>query len=135
MVTYRSVNALMDPTPGLVEAACQVLADPTRRAILDVLHGGEQTAGALAERFPISRPAVSRHLRVLRHASLVRETRRGRNRVYRLDTAPLRALDTWLDRYRIFWAARLTDLRDVVEARRRDQGADLPKSPDDDCSP
>ncbi|MCX6464019.1 MAG: metalloregulator ArsR/SmtB family transcription factor [Pseudonocardiales bacterium] len=76
------------------------LADPVRREIVELLADGEVTAGAIADRFPVSRPAVSRHLRVLREAGLVRATERGRERVYRLDRAPLAELDRWLERYR-----------------------------------
>jgi DNA-binding transcriptional ArsR family regulator len=82
------------------------LADPVRREIVELLADGEVTAGAIADRFPVSRPAVSRHLRVLREAGLVRATERGRERVYRLDRAPLAELDRWLERYRPFPAER-----------------------------
>ncbi|MGH7337877.1 MAG: metalloregulator ArsR/SmtB family transcription factor, partial [Myxococcota bacterium] len=74
--------------------AFEAIADPTRRQILDLLSAGEYRAGELARRFPISRPALSRHLRVLRHARLVRETRRGRHRFYALCPDPLREVDT-----------------------------------------
>ncbi len=76
------------------------LADPVRREIVELLVAGEVTAGAIADRFPVSRPAVSRHLRVLREAGLVRATERGRERVYALERAPLGELDRWLDRFR-----------------------------------
>ena len=82
------------------------LADPVRREIVELLAGGEVTAGAIADRFPVSRPAVSRHLRVLREAGLVRATERGRERVYRLDRAPLAELDRWLEGYRPFVVER-----------------------------
>lgn len=82
-----------------------------------MLRGGEQTAGRIAEAFPVSRPAISRHLRVLRQARLVRETRRGRLRVYRLDAAPLAQIEQWLAAYRTHWAARLVDLKEFVEQR------------------
>jgi DNA-binding transcriptional ArsR family regulator len=76
------------------------LADPVRREIVELLAGGDVTAGAIAGRFPVSRPAVSRHLRVLREAGLVRSEVRGQQRVYALDRAALVELDRWLDRFR-----------------------------------
>lgn len=111
-------------SPAL-ERACHALGDPTRRAILDLLRGGERPAGELAARFPISRPAVSKHLRVLREAGLVSERREGRHRLYALDPRPLAELDQWLQTYRTFWAARLLDLKRVVEDQHaRETAAD-----------
>lgn len=93
------------------------IADPTRREILDLLRCGERSAGEIAEQFPVSRPAISRHLRVLREAGLVRERREAQSRIYRLDLKPLRELDRWLEHYRVFWAARLQALKHHVESR------------------
>jgi DNA-binding transcriptional ArsR family regulator len=98
------------------ETAFQALADPTRRAVLDLLRRGSQPAGAIAQAFPVSRPAISKHLRLLRHAHLVREHREGRHRVYRLNPEPLRAVDAWLDQYREFWKFSLTNLKSFVES-------------------
>lgn len=95
------------------------VADPTRRAILDLLRDGPLCAGDLATRFPVSRPAVSRHLRVLRGAGLVRESRQAQLRVYALNPAPLREVDGWLAGYRVFWGARLHDLKRFVEGQER----------------
>jgi DNA-binding transcriptional ArsR family regulator len=103
----------------LLERACHALGDPTRRAILDRLRERERPAGELARGFPISRPAVSQHLRVLREAGLVAERRDGRRRLYRLEPAPLAELDAWLAGYRAFWSARLHDLKRVAEAVER----------------
>jgi DNA-binding transcriptional ArsR family regulator len=94
----------------LLVHAFDALADPTRRTIVELLTGGELEAGAIAERFPVSRPAVSRHLRVLRETGLVRAREDGRRRLYSLDPAPLVELDAWLARYRIFWTNRLDAL-------------------------
>lgn len=99
------------------EAAFGALADPTRRAVLDLLRRGSLPAGQIARAFTVSRPAVSKHLRILRQARLVQEERKGRNRVYRLNPGPLRAVDTWLDRYRRLWQANLGNLKQFVEAR------------------
>lgn len=92
------------------------IADPTRRAILDALRGRERSAGEIARLFPVSRPAISRHLRVLRGAGLVRERRAARSRFYSLDAAPLRDVGRWLEHYRLFWGARLQDLKRHVES-------------------
>ena len=98
------------------EATFQALADPTRRAVLDLLRRGSQAAGEIAGAFPISRPAISKHLRLLRRAHLVREHREGRHRVYQLNPEPLRAVDSWLDQYRNFWKMNLANLKTFVEA-------------------
>ena len=98
------------------EATFQALADPTRRAVLDLLRGGSQPAGQIAGAFPVSRPAISKHLRLLRRAHLVREHREGRHRVYHLNPEPLRAVDSWIEQYRSFWTASLTNLKAFVEA-------------------
>src|SRR6516225_7186118 len=87
------------------EATFGALADPTRRAVLDLLRRGSQPAGRIASAFPVSRPAISKHLRLLRRAHLVREHREGRHRVYQLNPEPLRAVDSWIEQYRVFWAA------------------------------
>lgn len=92
------------------------LADPTRRAVLDLLRGGSLPAGRIAEAFPVSRPAISKHLRLLRRASLVTEARRSRHRLYTLNPAPLKAIDAWLNQYRVFWEASLKSLKAVVES-------------------
>src|SRR6202167_1370981 len=82
------------------EATFQALADPTRRAVLDLLRRGSQTAGEIAAGFPVSRRAISTHQRLLRRACRVREHREGRHRVYQLNPEPLRAVDSWFDQYR-----------------------------------
>src|SRR5580704_749920 len=98
------------------EATFQALADPTRRAVLDMLRRGSQPAGNIAGAFSVTRPAISKHLRLLRRAHLVREHREGRNRVYQLNPEPLRAVDSWLEHYRSFWSANLASLKSFVES-------------------
>ena len=98
-----------------VDAAFDALADPTRRALLDLLRSGSKPAGEIAEAFPVSRPAISRHLRVLRSAKLVREHRRGRHRFYEINPQPLRAVDQWMEQYRVFWDSKLADLKAFIE--------------------
>ena len=103
--------------------ALAAVADPTRRQILDLLVDAEVTAGELAAAFPVSRPAVSRHLRVLREAGLVRVRSDGRRRLYALDPGPLRELDAWLDPYRRLWSQRLDALDTEIRRGRRDRRA------------
>ena len=98
------------------EATFSALADPTRRAVLDLLLGGKLPAGQIAQTFPVSRPAISKHLRVLRHARLVRTHRVGRQRLFELNPGPLKSVDLWLSRYRAFWQNELSNLKDFVES-------------------
>ena|ERR1051326_2972926 len=98
------------------EAIFSALADPTRRAVLDMLRQGSQPAGQIARAFPISRPAISKHLSLLRRAHLVEERREGRHRVYQLNPAPLQAVDHWINHYRVFWQTSLTNLKAFVES-------------------
>jgi DNA-binding transcriptional ArsR family regulator len=106
-----------------VDAVVGAISDSVRREILVLLRGGSMTAGAIAGRFPISRPAVSRHLRVLREAGLVVDTADGRERVYRLDIEPLAEVDAWLAPFRTGWGARLDALETEVRRTRRDRRA------------
>ena len=87
-----------------------VLAEPHRRRILDLLRETEQPVGALVKALPLSQPAVSKHLRVLRDAGLVSVRVDAQRRVYRVRAEPLRELDSWLEPYRHMWAGRLDDL-------------------------
>ncbi|MBV9183783.1 MAG: winged helix-turn-helix transcriptional regulator [Acidobacteria bacterium] len=97
------------------DAAFSALADPTRRAVLDLLRGGVRPSGDIARQFPVSRPAISKHLRILRRAHLVEERRQGRHRLYRLNPEPLKSVDSWLEHYRNFWTASLSNLKSFVE--------------------
>lgn len=97
------------------------IADPTRRAILDLLRQGDLCAGELARRFPVSRPAIAKHVRILRNAGMLREHRRAQQRIYSLDPAALGEIDAWLAPYRLFWAARLTDLKQLIETEETGQ--------------
>jgi DNA-binding transcriptional ArsR family regulator len=88
------------------------IADPTRRAILTQLAAGDENVGGLAGRFPMSFNAVSKHVKVLERAGLVRRRVQGREHVLRLEAGPLREASRWLEHYRSFWDARL----DALEA-------------------
>jgi DNA-binding transcriptional ArsR family regulator len=104
-----------------------VLCDPVRRRILELLVDGEQTSGALTaviqREFGISQPAVSQHLRVLRDNGFAAVRADGARRLYTVEAAPLREVDVWLERFRGFWNQRLdalaTELARGARARRR----------------
>lgn len=102
--------------------ALAALADPIRRQIVEMLADRERDAGELAAVFPVSRPAVSRHLRVLREAGLVRVRPQAQRRVYALDPRPLEELARWLERYRGFWGQRLDALETELARGRRARG-------------
>ena len=93
----------------------RAIADPTRRAILDRLRAGGAPVNALAADFAQTRPAISKHLRVLKQARLVKEQRVGRERVYRLDPVPLQQIVGWLEGYRAMWQTNLDNLKRLVE--------------------
>jgi DNA-binding transcriptional ArsR family regulator len=100
------------------DAAFRAIAHPTRRALLDLLlTEGSLAAGHTAQSFRMSRPAVSKHLRILRSAGLVRERREGRHRFYEVNPEPLRAVDQWLDSYRVFWNRKLKNLKTFAERK------------------
>lgn len=90
--------------------AFRAIGDPTRRAILDLLSERERSVSELVERFHVSQPALSQHLRVLRDAGLVAPRKDGRRRVYRVEAAPLRAVYDWVAHYERFWDEKLDAL-------------------------
>ena len=98
------------------DAVFAAIADPTRRTIVQRVARRRLTAGELARGFRISRPAVSKHVRVLVSAGLLRVRREGRNRVYELDSEPLRRVDEWVAQYREFWQTNLRSLKAYVES-------------------
>jgi DNA-binding transcriptional ArsR family regulator len=99
------------------------LADPTRRAILTRLTDGDATVAELAEPFAMSQPAVSRHLKVLEQAGLIRRTRRATARLSHLQAGPLREVTTWLARYQRFWDESHERLDDLLAALQTDPAA------------
>jgi DNA-binding transcriptional ArsR family regulator len=106
--------------------AFDVLGDPVRRRILELLVDGEMTSGAITasvqDEFGISQPAVSQHLRVLREAGFARVRADGARRLYALDAAPLRGVDAWLDQFRRLWEQRLDALgTEIARGRRSDR--------------
>ncbi|MGD0415090.1 MAG: metalloregulator ArsR/SmtB family transcription factor [Terriglobales bacterium] len=114
----------------LPQVTFHALADPTRLAVLDLLRGESRSVGQIAAAFPISRPAISKHLRQLHKARLAIPTRRGRHRFYRLNAEPLAAVDSWLERYRMLWAQNVSNLKWFVEQERaREMGKAAGKVP------
>jgi DNA-binding transcriptional ArsR family regulator len=88
----------------------EAVADPTRRRIVELVSTRELPAGDIADAFAISRPAISRHLRVLREAGVLAARGDGQRRLYRLEPKALDELDDWIDRTRHFWSQHLSEL-------------------------
>ncbi|HUB80193.1 MAG TPA: metalloregulator ArsR/SmtB family transcription factor [Bryobacteraceae bacterium] len=99
-------------------AAFRAIADPTRREILNLLRGGPQSVGQLASNFRSSRPAISKHLRLLRSAGLVATKKQGSTHVCRLDAKPLQAVNAWLRDYEALWSDSLRGLKNFVEGKQ-----------------
>ena len=95
----------------MTTALFEILAEPTRRCVLDLLREQERTVGELVDVLDMSQPAVSKHLRVLRDAGLVEARVDAQRRIYRLLPEPLADVDAWLAPYREFWRGRLTALQ------------------------
>jgi DNA-binding transcriptional ArsR family regulator len=110
MVLYRTRD------PRAVDEVFAALADPTRRAILERLRLGEASISELAEPFPVSLPAVAKHVRVLERAGLLTHRKTGRVRWCRFRADRLRLATDWLDSYREFWSSRLDALADHLES-------------------
>ena len=105
-------------------AAFRAIADPTRREILNLLRGGAHTVGEIAGNFRTSRPAISKHLRLLRSAGLVVTRKDGTARVCRLNAKPLRAVSAWLREYEAFWGESLHGLKNYIEDTERNKERD-----------
>jgi DNA-binding transcriptional ArsR family regulator len=99
------------------DAVFRAIADPTRREILKLLRGGRRSVGDLASNFRQSRPAISKHLRLLRSAGLVVTYERGTSRLCELNAKPLRAIDDWLRDYERFWGESLRGLKRHLEEK------------------
>jgi DNA-binding transcriptional ArsR family regulator len=100
------------------EAVFRAVADPTRREILNLLRRRRCSVGEIAGNFRVSRPAISKHIRLLRRVGLVVTENEGTARICRLNAAPLRALDDWLRDYREPWGESLRNLKRLVEGGR-----------------
>lgn len=106
--------------------AFEVLGDPVRRRLLELLAQSEHSSGDLAEviaeEFGISHPAVSQHLKVLRDGGFATVRAEGTRRIYAVDPEPLREVDAWVDQFRGFWSQRLDALDTELRRGRRDRG-------------
>ena len=105
------------------------IADPTRRAILEILAEGEVNVGTLADRFPISLNGVSKHVKVLERAGLVERSIQGREHRLRLNAGPLREASVWLEHYRTFWDTQLAALEAFLLKKERGAGLEQAQPP------
>ncbi len=121
----------MHASPHNQAQVFQAIADPTRRALLDLLRAGERPVKSLVERFEISQPAISQHLRVLRRAGLVSERRAGRLRLYRLHAGALAEVADWLAHYEEFWKTKLAALGRHLGPGERGGRAPAPRKEDE----
>lgn len=94
----------------------ELLADPTRRRLIEELRDGERSVGTLVERLGMSQPAVSKQLRVLREAGLASVRKDAQRRIYRLNPAGLRELDDWLEPFRAMWEARVDAMERTLDS-------------------
>lgn len=99
------------------DAVFKAIADPTRRQILGLLREERLTVGRIASHFRTSRPAISKHIRLLRTAGLLSTRKRGNTRLCELNARPLRAVNDWLRDYELFWKDNLRSLKEFVEER------------------
>lgn len=109
------VNHMVKLTPRLLDRTFAALADPTRRRILEHLAQGDRCVTDLAKPYAMSLPAVSKHLRVLENAGLVKRKRKGRVHSLKLEAAPMKQAQAWIEDYRRFWEQRLDRLGDYLK--------------------
>jgi DNA-binding transcriptional ArsR family regulator len=100
------------------EAVFRAIADPTRRKILGMLRGRPHSVGEIAANFRTSRPAISKHLRMLRAVGLIATTQKGAARICALNAEPLRAVRNWISDYEAYWGKTLQSLKRYVEDER-----------------
>ncbi len=120
-----NVSPSSPSSPARLDATFAALADPTRRAILARLAAGDASVTELAEPFAVSQPAISKHLKVLERAGLIRQGRDAQRRPRRLEAAPLAEAEEWLERYRRFWEenfVRLDALLDELQTKPNKRG-------------
>ncbi len=120
-MTYK--NATRRQSDDGFDASFAALGDPTRRAIFERVARAPAAVGEVAAELPVSRPAVSQHLKVLKEAGLVTETAQGTRRIYRIDPRGIGAMRDWLDRH---WAEALAAFADFAE-KQPDPGEEKPK--------
>ncbi|MFD7436527.1 ArsR/SmtB family transcription factor [Streptomyces sp. NPDC059861] len=121
-MTSNGAGTSATATADTADRVFAALANATRREVLRLLRdGGPQPVQALADHFDMRRPSLSEHLKVLRDAGLVSEQRSGRQRIYRLEAAPLADVQDWLHPYERFWRERLTGLGDLLDRMPDDE--------------
>jgi DNA-binding transcriptional ArsR family regulator len=106
-------------TSNKLDATFAALADPTRRGILSMLASGEKTVTQLAEPFRMTLPAVSKHLKVLQKAGLVKQGREAQWRPCRLEAAPLKDATEWMEKYRVYWENSFDQLDDYLLKKQK----------------
>ena len=104
-----------------MESAFEILAEPSRRAILSLLVSAQQSVGEIERQLRMPQPTVSKHLRVLREAGFVESTVDAQRRLYRLKLEPLREVDAWLAQFRRFWSAHVDALERHLDRMDKDQ--------------
>lgn len=120
---------MVNNSPEQLTTVFLALADPTRRAILERLAHGEASGTELARPFSISVPAISKHLRVLKNAELIRHRKNGRTHLFRLAANPMREAAAWLEHYRHFWEAQFDSLDTyLLTTSEKEQDFDDPSS-------
>ena len=115
------INLMVNDSAEQLDTVFSALADPTRRAILARLAHGEASGTDLAQPFPISVPAISKHLRVLEHADLIRHRKDGRTHRFRLAAGPMREAAAWLEHYRQFWEEQFDSLDQYLQATSEEE--------------
>jgi DNA-binding transcriptional ArsR family regulator len=125
----RILNDMVNDSSEQLTTVFLALADPTRRAILERLAHGEASGTELARPFSISVPAISKHLRVLKNAELIRHRKDGRTHLFRLAASPMREAAAWLEHYRHFWEAQFDSLDTYLQVTsEEEQDIDDPSS-------
>jgi DNA-binding transcriptional ArsR family regulator len=122
----RIINGMVNDSAEQLTTVFLALADPTRRAILERLAHGEASGTELARPFSISVPAISKHLRVLEHANLIRHRKDGRTHRFRLAARPMREAAAWLEHYRQFWETQFDSLDTYLQVTSEEE-----QDPDD----
>jgi DNA-binding transcriptional ArsR family regulator len=112
---------MVEHMPESLSRVYFALADPTRRAILLLVADGEKTVTAIAAPFAMSLAAVSKHIRVLEQAGLLKRSRQGREHRLRFDAEPLRDAGDWINRFERFWTDHLDRIKELAERKARDR--------------
>jgi DNA-binding transcriptional ArsR family regulator len=123
------LNHMVKYSEAALDATFSALSDPTRRAMLARLARGPSSVMGLAEPFNVSLPAISKHLRVLERAGLLRQKKDGRVRRCRLVARPMKEAVDWIERYRRFWEQRFDALAEYLEKTKQEEDSSWPQKP------